>query len=114
MSAAKASFPTRYFGYGELDHIGGFHTRSKKQRPNRGGWFYFEPEHGQWAGPFRTQEEGEDDRTFPARNAVSALWDALSAIVEDGVLCSGSLDTAHLHKRAVAALELAAAERAKE
>ena len=108
-----ASFPARYFAYGEIDHIGGFHWRSKKQRPNRSGWFYYQPEHCQWAGPFRSQEEGEDARTAPARNAVSALWDALSAIVEDGVLCSGSLDTAHLHKKAVAALELAAAERAR-
>ena len=108
-----ASFPTRYFNYGEIDHMGGFHSRSKKKRPNRSGWFYFEPDHCQWAGPFRSQEEGEDDRTAPARNANGALWDALSAIVEDGVLCGGSLDTADLHRRAVAALELAAAERAR-
>ena len=108
-----ASFPTRYFAYGEIDHIGGFHSRSKKQHPNRSGWFYYQPEHCQWAGPFRSQEEGEDARAWPARNAVSALWDALTAITEDGVLCSGSLDTAHLHKKAVAALELAAAERAR-
>ena len=109
-----ASFPTRYFSYGEIDHMGGFHSRSKMQRPNRSGWFYFQQEHSQWAGPFRSQAEGEAARTWPARSAVSALWDALSAIVEDGVLCSGSLDTADLHKRAVAALELAAAERAKK
>ena len=108
-----ASFPTRHFSYGEIDHIGGFHARSKMHRPNRSGWFYYQPEHCQWAGPFRSQEEGEDDRTWPARNVVSALWDALSAIVEDGTLCSGSLDTAHLHAQAVAALELAAAERAR-
>jgi len=46
--------------------------------------------------------------------AHNALWDALSAIVEDGVLCSGSLDTADLHRDAVKALELAGAERAKQ
>lgn len=45
--------PPHYFRAGEIERIGGFHSKSKVS-PNEAGWFYFEPEHSQWAGPFGT------------------------------------------------------------
>lgn len=47
----------------------------------------------------------------PRRSVTDALWDALSDIVEDGILCSGALGKADLHQAAVDALALAADER---
>lgn len=60
--ALQRRTPIAYFGYGAIDHSGGFHEDVRRwgegeKSPNRPGWFYFEAEHGQWAGPFESEED---------------------------------------------------------
>ena len=58
--ALRERTPVAYFAYGAINDSGAFHSGQHgkdKNRPNRPGWFYFEAEHSQWAGPFPTEAE---------------------------------------------------------
>ncbi|MXW18391.1 MAG: hypothetical protein F4139_00685 [Gemmatimonadetes bacterium] len=58
--ALRERTPVAYFAYGAINNSGAFHSGQHgkdKRRPNHPGWFYFEAEHCQWAGPFPTEAE---------------------------------------------------------
>lgn len=70
-----------YFPRGGIDHIGGYHARSRDAYPNPAGWYYFQPEHSQWAGPFDTAEAAYDRKRSP--EGAPALADILELAERD-------------------------------
>ncbi|MCY4400872.1 MAG: hypothetical protein OXE96_16255 [Gemmatimonadetes bacterium] len=63
-TALRERTPVAYFAYGAINHSGGFHSgqhgKDGKRAPNHPGWFYYEAEHGQWAGPFPTEKQARE------------------------------------------------------
>lgn len=64
-TALRERTPVAYFAYGAINHSGGFHSGEHRHggrvgAPNRPGWFYFEAEHSQWAGPFPTERAARE------------------------------------------------------
>ncbi len=64
-AAQLADLGIHCFGRAGIDHIGGFHSRSRHGEPNEPGWYYFQPEHGQWAGPFETADAAHERKHGP-------------------------------------------------
>ena len=63
-TALVARTPVAYFAYGAINHSGGFHSRGKDEHgyplPNRPGWYYFQAEHTEWAGPYESESEARE------------------------------------------------------
>lgn len=64
--ALRERTPVAYFAYGAINHSGNFHSGEHRhggrvRAPNRAGWFFFEAEHGQWAGPYPTEKAARED-----------------------------------------------------